>query len=211
MSCDKFSFCWDACVQLIEKYMPKSKIYLITEDKKYKHPDVVNIRTAGQWSERLIHALTEIEEDHLMLTLDDFFFFKEPLPEFQEAVDAYYANDMVCMRFTPNPIGHKKELLNGGTFYKQNFSDYRISAQIALWNKEYLMSVLRPEESPWEFEQVGTPRSFKMKGDVYTTGEDTLFYRNGMARGSLTLRGRNVLKDNNIPVSAEMEIQRKFL
>ena len=52
MSCDRFSFIWDASVELILRYLPDTKIYLVTEERKYKHPQVTNIKVGQAMQDR---------------------------------------------------------------------------------------------------------------------------------------------------------------
>lgn len=50
---------------------------------------------------------------------------------------------------------------------------YRINAQIALWRVDYLKSILRTYENPWQFEMNGSFRSSLKRGVLLSVKKNT--------------------------------------
>ncbi len=116
---------------LAEKYMPEfNKIYL-----KYDGD-------LDGWSQYLSGFLSYLTDEFVMFGLDDFL-----ISDYVEQTDVLgtlweLKDDVVCIKLCmSNPEEHNK---------------YPVTTQISIWNREYLIDLLRETKGPWNFEVYGS-------------------------------------------------------
>lgn len=171
-SCDKYEDAWEPFFRLLKIQWPECEqfdIVLNTETKVY-NCDFLNIRTVcggkeKTWSERLKFALSHIETDYLLYMHEDFFLLEKVSHDtFLEALDVikngevgYIGLKYQSKREYRNPADED----NSVRFIEKDkvVSVNRINSMTALWNKKWLMNIIRDHETPWEFELYGSERS----------------------------------------------------
>lgn len=168
MSCDKYSSVWYPYFELIKKYWPDhpEKIYLSTETKNYKHRNldikVLNGNKIEPWSQRLINALNQIDEEFIIFSLEDFFLLDYVHQDKIDECIEWMRNDVSIAecRLTTYDTVQEGEFYNNSNFrICPKYHGFRIDAQIAIWRKSFLLSVLNPLETPWQFEGFASHRS----------------------------------------------------
>lgn len=187
-STDSFSDCWLPFFELLSRYWPglQAPILLNAETKSYSHPKL-NIRATNNatcspnwptWSESVLHALSLVETDIVLLTLDDM------LPAAPVDVDALER----CLRLMERHRYSAITLTQHGTrrptkpsadellLEVTQTARYRISSCPSLWRVEALKSYLQSHENVWEFEIMGSRRARKRP--------DSLFIANPAAVGN---------------------------
>ena len=166
-SCDKYEDAWYPYFELVKKYWSghPEKICLISETKKYAS-DGLNIENFNYgeditWSERLYRTLENIDTKYIIFSLEDFFlldYVKEERIEecyswMEEnpniAVCRLYSSDAKCLKLTD---------MYKDFYVADSNMGYRLDTQVALWNREILMSFIDLSENPWQFEEKGTER-----------------------------------------------------
>lgn len=169
-SCDKYQSVWYPYFELIKIYWSAHprKIYLSTESKSYSTEGmditVLNSRGIMPWSQRLIEALNQVEESYIIFSLEDFFLLGSvKQSRIDECLTWMMEDDSigVCRLSTAETVK--------GENYKQsdfvicpNTHIWRVDTQIALWRKSFLLKVLHPMETPWQFEGFASKRSMSM-------------------------------------------------
>lgn len=164
MSCDRYSDLWKPMSDCLTRFWPDCpfEILLSTETASPApetafHRVVHSVRAA--WSGRLLETLNAIVTPYTMLLLDDLW----PCQTISTA-----AIEHILDLMERDAIG-SVHLRNEGTDQRDYEKDsayriyasgapYRISASASIWNTAFLKSVLRPEESAWEFERIGSYR-----------------------------------------------------
>lgn len=125
----------------------------------------------GKWSDALIKLLSSIDDEAIVLMLEDYWLIR---PVDQAAVDigAGYARQFTnLLRFDLTA----DRLFSYGPRYPNDVPDYgfaghldlvnpepgpyRLSMMTAIWRRDNLLSLLVPNESPWDVEIVGTTRA----------------------------------------------------
>lgn len=172
VSCDAYSDLWDPFFKLFFRYWSDCphKVYLTSNFKTYNHPKVVSIKSneISDWSRELKIALSKIEEEHVLVILEDYFFYK-PVNKKQlnEVIEIYFKLNALFFRLGTFPARynalwpHIKLKDYPGVVKILKGSKYRISLQVAIWNKSYLAELLVPGESPWLFEIAASERTQK--------------------------------------------------
>lgn len=187
---DSFEDCWNPFFFLFKKYWPKCNypILLNTEFKEYVFADL-NIKTSKAnapyperrltWSECLIEALKQIETP-LVLYLQEDYFIEQPVGvevikkfalHLKENPNVKYIGLTHFGNYPPfTPYADDNNLWS----VAKN-SRYRVSTQAGIWDRNTLLSYLRPDENGWMFEIFGTQRSKKCKG-LFLTANREIFH-----------------------------------
>lgn len=175
-SCDNYNDLWDPFFkilkaewpELIEKQIP---IVLNTESRSYRYEDL-NLRTMQlyqegdnpPWTERLRKTLEMIETDYIIFLLDDFFMKgrvrSAEIDRHMKWMDENPRISSFCYKET----FVSKNIQDGkyeGYERRPLFSHYKYNCQAALWRRERLISYLKKNENPWEWEWLGNWRSYR--------------------------------------------------
>lgn len=186
-ACDRYELLFQGFEYFFKKYWPMDTIignyYFLTEETDYKSNIFTNIKTGkGEWTQRLHTALQKIDEEYIIYMQEDMWF--------SEILSADTINGIV--KFA---LDEKLQLmkLNSSEVYKTTATDtvitglrvgvldneasnYLMSHQVSIWNKELLMSQLIYNEHPWRNERKGTKRLKKLNPVIYHID---LFSENG--------------------------------
>lgn len=182
-SCDLYKDAWNPFFRLLEanwKDRPQ-KIYLITETEEYTDVslNVKCIHSASPlWSNRIINALKQIDEEYIWFFLEDFFL--------EEVVNEEIINNAISIITSSNDIGVIKFIPNvSDRWYDKNqvVGDYfsiipeeysaRSNLMVSLYKKDYFLKLLRKNETPWDFEKFGTYRSRRYSEKVIVQNNST--------------------------------------
>ncbi len=170
-SCDKYRSAWYPFFELIKMYWPghPDKIYLSTETHSYRclGLNIITLNAPDNipWSQRIIEALQRIPEKYVIFTLEDFFLLGNVDNQAISRCKNWMDEDasIVECRLSTYATIHEGEQYQGSDFRicPPNHS-YRIDTQVAVWRKDFLISILDPSESPWQFETQGSIRSMSL-------------------------------------------------
>ena len=171
-------------------------IVINTETKGYSF-DGLNIRTfntkkAIPWGRRLIGALKSIETKYILFALEDFYLEDRVDSSALDKCIGYMEENPEVAVFSFYPTEDENNIPSNrylGFEKRPQRGEYRLNCQIAVWNREKLISFIRPHESPWEWELYGSRRSARYKEEFYSIahGEDLPFK---YSRGAVIMRGR---------------------
>lgn len=172
-------------------------IVLNTESKSYSFPGL-DIRTPGlypdrvpPWGERMRETLKRIDTEYVLLMLDDFW-LDAPVD------DAYFRQCLKYMEGNPDVAVLSFQRTHGPNIQDGRFprferrpqrGEYRFNCQAAIWRRERLIKFIRPKESPWDWEILGSIRSGRYRDGFYTLidGEKPVF---SYDRGGVIYRGK---------------------
>jgi hypothetical protein len=163
-SCDVFEDCWTPYAHGLHKYWPDCPfpVHLITNEKRFDDPVIssLQIRPDRGWAKNLRQALDSLDAEILLYTHEDFWLASPvdtaEILEFVEHIADGHA-DYIRLYPTPAPDRPFPPDLRLGVLSDK--ASYRTALQAALWRKSVLQDLLRDEESCWQFELDGTPRS----------------------------------------------------
>lgn len=193
-SSDGFEDCWSPFFKLFTMQWPQCKnpVLLNTEFKNFDYPGL-NLKSSKSnavsperrltWSECLINALRQVDTLLVLYLQEDYFFEKkvneEKINEFASMMIANKAIKYIGLTHTGNSgpfIGYEN---NPDLCIVERTASYRISTQAGLWQKETLLSYLRPEENGWMFEIFGTQRAKKRQELFLTANREKYNPANG--------------------------------
>lgn len=171
-STDSFSDCWQPFFALLARYWPdpKPSIVLNTEHAEYAHPGLsIRCSKVGDdprgrrrtWSECLAACLDTIEDDRIIYMQEDYFLEAPVRTEWiSRAEEQLVARDAACVRLLENP-GAGPWLPTDLPWLVRIDSSarYLMCLQAAVWDRRALRDALRPHETAWDFELLGSPRA----------------------------------------------------
>lgn len=170
-SFDGYADCWGPVCHGFTKYWPDCPypIYLMTNHLDYPHPRVEVMKVAGgrDWSGRMLTALDRIQTPYVLYFQEDYW-IRQPV---DTAKIVAYADHMErhglnYLRLLSKPTPDHDFTHDARLGVLATNAPYRTSVQISFWRKEVLRDLIRPGESVWHFEILGSKRSRKY-GDTF--------------------------------------------
>lgn len=194
-SCDKYEDAWVPFCKQLKSNWPSFNmpVYLNTENKSFSF-EGMDIRTPfsgkniqyKQWSDRLLKLLAEIEEDYILFFLDDFWLTASVNEEKFERIFSYMKKDhnigFVCLKQELKDYSSQKDKDScvdceyPELWQCNNGKSFRITTQVGIWKKSYLIKILRAHESVWYFETRATKRACYYREKVYDAKESVFVY-----------------------------------
>ena len=176
--------CWFPFFRLLEIHWPQCRfpLYLNVEEGVYEHPtlDVTCLtHPAGPsgarlpWSDQLLASLEMIPERYVLYMQEDYF-LDAPVDHvrLEECLALAVGVGLGCVHLTPyGAHGGRSRAELPYLVDVPRISHYRFSAQAAIWDKTVLASYVRPGESAWETEILGTLRSWNCPEPVRSVAE----------------------------------------
>lgn len=120
----------------------------------------------NRWSDGLIKLLNQIDDSHFVLMLEDYLITRHVDTEAVQILYDYARQFTYTVRvdLTGDRLYAFGVDLNYGTVNRLDLiksmpgSPYHLSTMTAIWNRELLLRVLVPGETPWDLEIRGTTR-----------------------------------------------------
>jgi hypothetical protein len=199
-SMDSYSWTWNNWYTLFKKYVHNhGPIYFLTEDKAPDFvDDVIHIKSGkGEWGERLLKGLEQIDSDLLFYMQEDFWATKALILS-DDILTLFHQLDMETLHIVKHDLRLNLPQINieGDLYRFTPNSQFSLNHQFGLWDKGSLIKNIRPNENPWNNEIHGSIRRNKNPHSVYQIRCD--WYVTSVSKGELLPRGKQVLIDNNL-------------
>jgi hypothetical protein len=184
-SCDKYSWLWPSFFHFFNKFWPVCpyKIYLGTETLKFEGKNVTTLDAEEDvpWGKMTKLNLEKIDTKYVLLMLDDFlledYVDSELIDNIMNVIIRMKADHV---RLNENRVRKKlkvHEVSNSFVAIKDS-KKFIVSLQAAIWDRKFLLSILRDKESPWEFEIHGSERVQNVE-NIYYLNKTALVYHFG--------------------------------
>jgi len=188
-TCDKYEFCWDTWYRQFKLYWDSDiDVYFVNESKDIDY-DLKQIKTGpGEWSDRLIKALDQLDYEYIFYMQEDAWMTRAVRFDYYYSVMKAYHMD--ALRLFPAK----------GKYYKitadkkfRGDSDYLVTHQPSIWRKSFLSECLIPSEDPWQNELKGTER-IRGKGYDIRCADTYEWYISACRKGQLTNEAKELMK-----------------
>lgn len=209
---------WEGFFKALSVQWPEMdmKIVLNTETKSYSYPGYVieSYKTTSNkeqpWGERFIDSLMHVETEYVLLFLEDFWldrrvddeFFRQTLQWMKDNPDVANFSYYPCLPGTnlPDFRFERFEL-------RPQVCEYKFNCQVGLWRTKELKDFIRPHESPWEWEMLGSIRAGKCTQKFYSLrwNAPLVFSYGDNLTGCVVRRGRWV-KQNVFPLAEKYNL-----
>jgi hypothetical protein len=164
VSCDSYRDLWGPFFTLFFRYWNDCPYPVFLGSNFETYPDrrvaPLAIGEDRDWSSNLLKLLSSIPTDGVLILQEDFLLDRPVQTErIDRLIGAAIDRKAACLRLMPIPgpdvsCADHPELgeIRAG-------AEYRVSLQAAWWRKDHLRAVVKPGESPWQFERLGSRRS----------------------------------------------------
>ena len=185
-------------------------IYVVSDNKKYNY-DYKNIipltinkpnYIKSDFSNKLIYALDKIKTKYVLLMCDDMWpdrSIKSIIPEFIKFMDNEQAD---CLRIHEKlhwweySFETSDKFIEGNRVLKmQQDSAWLLTHNAAIWNVEYLKSIMLPNEDPWNNEILGTERVKLKPHNQYHYNMRWCLQHHNFDRGNILPYGQAFIDD----------------
>lgn len=168
VSCDKYQDLWKPFFTLFFKYWQDCPypVYLGSNHSVYNDSRIktITIGDDKDWSSGFRKILEQIPHPYVILLLEDYLLKQQVNNDRIQALAAYMKRKMAgCLRLfpCPGPDVPCNDNIEVGEILKE--SDYRLSLQAAIWDKQVLLRLLQAGETPWQLEVRGSKRTDTME------------------------------------------------
>jgi hypothetical protein len=196
-SCDRYELLYKGFSFFFSKYWDFSvdcRYYFATEEKNVSVEHFENIQSGkGEWADRLVVLLNKIPEKYVLYFQEDMWLNKKVNGDFFSRLfdEAEQHNwPQVKLHSSEVYVTHPTGLsIEGFSIAKldNEQSDFLMSHQVTLWDKEFLIKQLHKKEHPWRNERKGTARLKKIDPEIL---QADYFAENG----------KPAINENNDPV-----------
>ena len=205
-SCDKYSWLWPSFFYFFNKFWADCpyRIYLGSETLKFDDKNVTTL-DAGRdipWGQLTRANLEMIDTKYVLVMLDDFLL--------EDYVDSNLIDAILnktaqmnanAVRLTENRVRKKLKFhdLANSFIPIEDSGKFIVSLQATIWDRSYLLSILRNEETPWEFEFNGLERAQNVE-HIYCLNKSALIYHFGgiVHRGLMERKYAKVLRREHL-------------
>lgn len=211
-SCDKYADILDGFAACWKKYWPDCPFPVVLSTESV--PEKLNTEFFTEcyaekkdWSERLLTACQKIDSPYILWILDDYFVNRTiDTSLMNEIVDFVKEEDLGLFRMIPSPVPQVKwsKVCAGkivcGEYQKGQA--YRISTQVAIWKKDFLVRLLKDLGpcDPWRFERYGSFLSAQYAESCLGTYEKVFPYTEVLCGGRWINEGWHFCKRENLPM-----------
>lgn len=160
-SCDAYADLWPFFFELLKLNWPeveKHKVYLNTEStKEFQSVISINminttIHDKDQWGKRLLHSLSEIKEDYVVVLMDDFY-LRNPVSNnrIEKCIEAFENNPEIAVFYLSNTYKYEfKDSKYEGFGEVPIKTNFRLNSAPAFWRKTKLIQYTKETDSPWD-------------------------------------------------------------
>lgn len=168
LTCDKYAWLVPIFLHFYKKYWPDNpyQTEIITE-KNHVNGRFVFYTGGVSWSSGIINYLKQSDEDKFLLIDEDCLIEKTVNTERVRLAEKLCKHNVGCVKLNaPEKYYNRHAIESGIKFYKEYPLDksYSMSMQMAIWQKRYLLDVLRHKENAWQAELNGSDRLKELKG-----------------------------------------------
>lgn len=211
-SCDPFFDSWRPFAFFFREFWPACPFstFLITNQLQVRSAALQTISVGPdlRWGWKLIAALRQVPHPYVIYMQEDYF-LRAPVDERQIANDLAFAVAEGADAFSfraRSRIEPAFDRLNERFGIVPVDSDGRTRAQVTLWKKEALLSILREEESVWDFEAKGSSRTRSMRIFSYSSRElaPIKYVMSAIVRGLWTTEALALCREHDFRISPDV-------
>lgn len=184
LSCDRYRFVWEPWYCCWKENFSKQlgPYYFVTGNIPADMTGIQSILThTDDWTLSARTAVNQVNADRFLLCLDDFLF-----GDFARSFDFEQIPDGEIVGIHPNSSLYTSSVIGRACGYydlrKMDIqSNYKTSLQPTVWDRKTFLSLLKENESPWDFETRGNARAMRLAKT--RTFVDVAWYTHAVKRG----------------------------
>lgn len=197
-SCDAYSDVWPLFFAAFKERWPNCpyRLVLNTESRTFSDPairlssHVLKDEQQGiEWGGRLLATLADLSSEYVLMLFDDFV-LEQPVDA--TAIDRcleWMSSDPSVAAFYLSNVPGDNQASEAYEGFEEipRLTNYRLNSAPALWRRQDLMQLTRPDDNPWIWELFGTSRTFLHRGRFYCArpGNETVYVYNYHLGGAI--------------------------
>jgi hypothetical protein len=203
-TCDKYSFLWKDFVCLFNRYWDHelNLVKLFLSETVVAKFDGFQFLTPGSnhsFTDRILYGLERIQTPYVLWLQDDYYFRKKIYKnKFEYYLNFIKNNNVERFGICENSEFYKKEFVSENIWKIKQDSDYSVSLQSSIWNKDFFKRCLVKNENPWEFELNGSKRLNNKNHKIYIETQNPPWYLEAMRKGEYTSWFFDIKKEENL-------------
>ena len=176
-ACDRYELLYKGFEHFFNQHWDFSidaQYYFATEEKEATVKGFTNIRSGkGEWADRLVILLKAIPQQYVLYFQEDMWLNKPVNAAFfNQLFQQAAANNWQQVKLHSSDVYRTiptGQFIEGFALTKldNEASDFLMSHQVTLWDKNFLIAQLHKGEHPWRNERRGTKRLKKLNPDIY--------------------------------------------
>jgi hypothetical protein len=189
---------------------------LLTEKRDAHFDRVINVKSGrGRWGKELIRALNTMECVYVLYQHEDYFLTGEADIDFLLATAKLMKSENMQLMKCCGPAAGiwrgKEEPWRVDVLQKTDLKvegvevleyphhvDYLLSHKTSIWNKDFLLSTVKPKYSPWDHEIKGTMEMRNRKEKIYAIiGKTPMPFEATVRRGKIKRDCTRFFKEPN--------------
>jgi hypothetical protein len=174
LTCDKYKDLWSGYFHQFEKYYDINiPVYFGTNELIPNNisPKIHLIRSGPDvsWGLSFINIISQIKEEYILVTLEDLYFCSHINHELMSKVQDIINGQELIRHLKYSGYIRGSEYPIPGVSILEADTPYRVTL-CGIWQKNYLQSIIHPDENPWQFEIEGSVRT-KMDDGFFALDE----------------------------------------
>ncbi len=166
LTCNKYTWLVPIFLHFRKKYWPDNP-YPIEIIAETEHVEGSVFYTKGApWSSGILNYLKQSDDDKFFLTPEDYIIESMVDTNRVRLAESLCEGNVGCVRLNTPDKYYRHTVESSVKYFKEYQLDkpYSMSMQAAIWQKRYLIDVLRAGEDAWQAEIIGSKRLATMKG-----------------------------------------------
>tara|TARA_R110000824_G_scaffold45728_1_gene132043 strand:+ start:13118 stop:13840 length:723 start_codon:yes stop_codon:yes gene_type:complete len=210
---NKYTYVCPLNIHFLNKYWPGQEVILLgyeEVERLQNLPENVEVHMLGQqddygtsWTDALIPFFQNLEEQHFVVLFDDMILMSAVDPEVIRRLEEEVVTGRAQKALIGGgmPLTSTTKMENGLLVFDQNMG-YRATLHPAIWAKDYFLSFLEPNFSPWQFEILNENKARRdgaviINDDyVYPQHPHTFTTLNLYSKGNITINKNGEILDN---------------
>lgn len=187
-SCDAYSDVWPLFFAAFKEHWPNCpfRVVLNTESRALAVPalklssHVLEHDQQGiAWGGRLLATLADLDSEYVLMLFDDFVLEQAVDVAAIERCLVWMSSDPSIAAFYLSNVPGKNQISEAYAGFEEipRLTNYRLNSAPALWRRQQLMELTRPDDNPWVWELFGTSRTFLHRGRFFCAkpGHETVY------------------------------------
>lgn len=212
-TCDKFSDLWEENIRHLKQHWKGELPRIILVSDATTEKEILGVEIV--WFEanmpfRIKQALSMIECDYVILTLDDYFLIRDTREE--DISGLVKACKQQAIHYLQ--LYHRRKSNSKNCFSLYDFEDidlglnYAVSLYPAIWDKEFLNFCTREDMTPWEFEPKLTKFAREYQANCKFSKKCCFYMLDVVRKGKILHKAQKYFKKNNVDIGDRPVISR---
>lgn len=203
-SCDKFSDLWDAHTKLLNENWADRDIHTLlvsdkSNDKTLKRVDVCFAGEGKELSERTAYALSYINTEYVIITLDDYF----PIhvidsKKIERLIDIMDEEGLDYIRMFNAPNSNKKFKDYNNLYEISLKTEYDVNLYQSIWRKSFVEKTIGEPMNAWQYEVSLTKIARNIGAKCVISKGKEMVLLDVVRKGKLLHKANRYLKKHNL-------------